>query len=95
MILEEKRPTEKKSGKLTMEDRRILTLSGVEDVGEFSEKSVLLDTTLGRMLIRGDALHISKIDTENGNFALDGKIDSIQYMKKSQKKGRFFENLFK
>lgn len=99
MIIEER--TERKTGeekeknKLVLENRNRLNLNGVEDVESFSESSVTIQTNLGRLLIRGEKLHISKIDTDGGDFAVDGRINSLEYLKKSGKKGSFLENIFK
>ncbi len=88
--------TEKpKEQKLLMENRATLTISGVENVESFSNVMVSLDTNLGRLLIKGENLHINKLSVDDGNFSLEGFINSLEYLKKQQKRGGFFENLFK
>lgn len=101
MIIEEKkqriRPSEDKiSGhKLILEERGNLSVTGVENVDGFSENTVTLDTNMGKLVIKGENLHINKLDVSDGCFSLDGKINSLEYQKKSGKKGGFFENLFR
>ena len=99
MIIDEKRvkPAEEKglNHKLVMEARSRLTIGGVEHVESFSDSSVLLDTSMGRLSIKGENLHINKLDVSGGDFSLDGKVNSLEYQKKSGKKGGFMENLFK
>ena len=99
MIIEEKRarPTDEKisNHKLVMENRCRLTIGGVENVESFSDSLVLLDTNMGRLAIKGENLHINKLDVSGGDFSLDGKVNSLEYQKKSGKKGGFMENLFK
>lgn len=97
MIIDDKRGSriQEPCQKVVLDNRKCLTLNGIEDVGAFSEHSVLVDTNMGRLLIRGENLHIAKIDIEGGEFAVDGKINSLEYLKKQGKKGSFFENLFK
>ena len=101
MIIEEKRqkirPSETKicGQKLVMEDRAKLSVTGVENVEGFSETSVTLDTNMGRLLIKGENLHINKLDVSDGEFSLDGKVNSLEYLKKPGKKGSFLENLFR
>ena len=101
MIIEEKkqktRTFEIKSEehKLTLEGRKKLSVTGVENVEGFSDTTVTLDTNMGRMVIKGENLHICKLDVSDGCFALDGKVNSMEYLRKSDKKGGFFENLFR
>lgn len=100
MILEENtkrtRPEERTvEQKLILENRKCLTISGVENVESFSEIMVSLDTNFGRLLIKGENLHINKLSVDNGEFSLDGTINSLEYLKKQAKRGGFFENLFK
>lgn len=100
MILEDNtkriKPEEKSVGqKLIMENRKCLTVSGVENVESFSETMVSLDTNFGRLLIKGENMHINKLSVDDGDFSLVGKINSLEYLKKQAKRGGFFENLFK
>lgn len=101
MIIEEKkqkiRPAEIRISehKLVMENREKLSVTGVENVEGFSETSVTLDTNMGRLLIKGENLHINKLDVSDGEFSLDGKVNSLEYLKKSGKKGSLLENLFR
>lgn len=98
MITEQTKPNRYNNAaehKLSLEKREALSVSGVEEVEGFSDTAVTLNTNMGRMIIKGERLHISKIDVSDGHFALDGKINSLEYLKKSGKKGRFFENIFK
>ena len=101
MIIEEKkqrpRTFEVKSEEhnVSMEGRKSLSVTGVENVEGFSDTIVTIDTIMGRMVIKGENLHICKLDVSDGCFSLDGKVNSLEYLKKSDKKGGFFENLFR
>lgn len=99
MIIEEKKQTNtaaKPSGhKIELSERERLKVSGVENIEGFSDTSVVLDTAMGRLLIKGEGLHINNLSLEDGNFSLDGRVNSMEYLKKNAKKGSFFENLFK
>ena len=81
--------------KVVMEKRGCLSVTGVEDVEGFSDSVVTLSTNMGRLVIKGENLHINKLDVTDGCFSLDGKINSLEYLKKSGKKGGFLENLFR
>lgn len=97
MIIDEKviKPKEELGHKIIMEDRKSLFIGGVENVESFSDSQILLDTTLGRLLVKGENLHIKKLDVAGGDFSLTGKVNALEYQKKSGKKGGFIENLFK
>ena len=64
---------------LHMENREKLTLAGVEDVSGFDENLVLLETSLGALHIRGEQLHIERIDLDLGQLELRGKIRELSY----------------
>ena len=68
-------------------------IKGVTDVSEFSDREVSLATDMGKMLIKGADLSISKLDTTGGDVEINGSIDLIEYSKK-QKPG-FFAGLLK
>ncbi len=78
---------------LTLLDRKRMTLTGVLDVSEFSETQVILKTSLGGLCIKGSALSISKLDTDNGTLDVGGEIREIRYMNKSG--GKFLAGLLK
>ena len=101
MIIEEKKQKTRvvevktQEHKLTLDGRKNLSITGVENIEGFSDTTVTLDTNMGRMVIKGENLHICKLDVSDGCFALDGKVNSLEYLKKSNKKGGFFESLFR
>ena len=79
-----------------LEDRKLLTLSGVTDVDSFDEENVLVFTDMGELLIKGENLHINKIDVDNGDLIVEGNIYSLNYADQlPQKSGGFFSKLFK
>ena len=72
------RPAVKRHG-VDMENREKLSLSGVEDVMGFDETLVVLQTSLGRLNIRGSEIHIGRIDLDSGELELQGKIQELSY----------------
>lgn len=70
----------KKPHMLTLDNRRMLTLSGVEDVPGFDEQSVTVKLSDCTLVIKGDSLHISRLSLDTGDVAIDGKISSMQYL---------------
>ncbi len=51
---------------VVIEERKSLTVSGVEDVERFDENSIVLSTSKGAMVVTGENLHIEKLSLEIG-----------------------------
>ena len=64
---------------IILENRNQLKVTGVRDIDSFSETKVVLNTTLGELQIKGDDLHVIMLETETGNFTLNGKVASLVY----------------
>lgn len=80
---------EKKTGishRLVLENRRGGTVTGVGDVNSFDEKEILLFTEAGKLVIKGEQLHVRRLDLEKGEVDLEGKIDSMTYLSKGSEK---------
>lgn len=63
--------------KINMLNRKLCTVQGVEDVISFDPHEILLDTEQGRLQIKGDNLHVSRLT--KGEVDVDGRIDSLTY----------------
>lgn len=79
---------------IIIEKRKNLTISGVKDCISFDEETIILSTVLGRLTIKGIALHITNFDVTNGDFSAEGKINAVVYTLEEQK-GGFFSRIFK
>lgn len=74
------------SHKLTLEKRQQGTVTGVRDVSSFDEKEILLVTEAGKLLIKGEQLHMKRLNLEKGEVDLEGKVDSLTYLSKNMDK---------
>ena len=74
---ERKRSTSRHS--LQVDRREKVNVSGMIDVISFDEESVIGETEMGIIIIRGANLHVSKISLDSGELAVSGEIDSISY----------------
>jgi len=70
---------EKSSHSLNLEDRKLLSLTGVKNVGSYDEKEIHLETTAGPLSLKGEGLNISHLDLENGKMVVAGSISSLLY----------------
>lgn len=79
MSYEEKPRPPARFHSLKLEGREKLEVCGVDDVSGFDESLVLLTTDLGELCIRGQQLHIERIDLESGTLELRGHIQELSY----------------
>lgn len=84
----------RKNHNIIVEDRKKFTLTGIKDVLSFDDQTVMLDTVLGRLAIKGDDLHLGQFDTEKGDISGTGKIHALIYTAPENNTG-FFARLFK
>ncbi len=81
---------------LTLDNRELLTITGVLDVISFDEEIVVSETDEGILIIRGFDLHVSSLNLDGGTLSIDGKIVSISYDDTTvQKNTSFLKQLFK
>jgi len=64
---------------LQMDNRERLRLTGVSDVSGFDENVIVLSTDMGELSIRGEELHIDKIDLDAGLLELRGTVCELCY----------------
>ena len=78
-----------------IENRKKLNISGVKDVTSFDEETILVDTALGKMTIKGDGLRIESFDTATGDLSAVGKVYAVVYMTDARVSGGFLSRLFR
>ena len=83
---------------LVLKNRSLLQISGMVDVENFNEQSITAYTKNEELVISGENLHIGKLNLEQGELCVTGKIDSLEYKekcKKTLKKESLFSKIFK
>jgi sporulation protein YabP len=65
--------------KLSLQERRQLTMTGVSEVISFDDASVVLRTGLGLLTVHGKELQLKNLSLEGGQVAVDGHISAIIY----------------
>ncbi len=78
-----------------LEDRRILSVSGVSDVDSFDEQTVTVFTDLGELTVKGHELHITRLSVDVGELIVEGKIQSISYSDTQPKASGFLSKVFR
>lgn len=65
--------------KLTLNERKSLTMTGVTEVVSFDETMVVLKTSLGLLTVQGQELKLKTLSLEGGQVAVDGQISALTY----------------
>lgn len=74
--------------KLTLVDRKYFELEGVRHVGSFDEREIVLETTMGVLYLKGEGLHIVKLNLEDGTLNVEGFISTIEYREGKSARGK-------
>lgn len=80
---------------ILIEDRRLLKLSGVEQVDSFNDNTIVLSTIKGRLSIKGEELNVSKLNLDEGKVEIDGLINSLNYLSKEGEPKNLIGKIFK
>lgn len=83
---------------VSMTDREKLSLTGVTEVYSFDEDVIELDTTRGYVEIKGEGLHIIKMNIDEGDLVIEGLVTGIIYSDSSsqaKKRGALMSKLFR
>lgn len=68
-----------KSHKLTLDNRKRTSLTGIKDVVAFDLNQVVLESTMGMILMKGSDLKVTRLSLEKGEVDVDGHVDSLTY----------------
>ncbi|MCL2051476.1 MAG: sporulation protein YabP [Lachnospiraceae bacterium] len=78
----------KRTHKLTLQNRRTCTISGITDVLSFDVSEIILETEQGMLMIKGSDLHINRLTLDKGEVDLDGRVDSFTYSESGSEQGK-------
>ena len=65
--------------KLQLSERKSLTMTGVTEVVSFDETCVVLQTSLGLLIVQGQQLSLKNLSLDGGQVAVDGTISALSY----------------
>jgi sporulation protein YabP len=75
---------------VNIDNRERVTVTDVADVESFNEEIVFLTLRNGGLVIRGEDLHIQKLDLEEGKVLISGAIGSAVYTEKKDRQEKGF-----
>ena len=73
--------------KLTLNERKNLTMTGVTEVVSFDDTTVVLNTNLGTLEIQGQQLKLKTLSIDGGQVAVDGQISALIYEEPRSSRG--------
>lgn len=62
-----------------LENREKLLLSGVTEVDSFDERTIILYTKLGELVILGRNLRMHQMSVESGEVTIEGEVQALRY----------------
>ena len=81
-----------------MSERENISVTGVIDVISFDEETIIAETEVGALILKGTDLHVNGLSLEKGELEIDGHIDSLTYEDQSnygKNKASFLSKIFK
>ena len=69
---------------LTLTERKKLTMTGVTEVVSFDDTAVVLETSLGNLILQGQGLQLKTLTAESGQIVVEGQISALYYEESRQ-----------
>lgn len=65
--------------KLVLNERKLLTVTGVTEVVSFDDAAVIAQTELGTLVVQGKNLQLKTLLPDGGQVTVEGEISSLVY----------------
>lgn len=72
--------------RVLLENRKKAVITGVQEIHSFNENEVLLLSEAGKILLKGEQLHVRKLNLEKGDAEVEGRVDSLSYLTRNAHK---------
>ncbi|MDO5389315.1 MAG: sporulation protein YabP [Clostridia bacterium] len=80
---------------ITLDNREKLKITGITDILSYDEETIVAQTENGILVVKGENLHITNLNLDEGLLSADGSISAIDYDNPSASGGGFFGRIFK
>ncbi|MBB6733369.1 sporulation protein YabP [Cohnella zeiphila] len=77
-----------KRQEIHMLNRKVMDISGVNNVESFDNEEFLLETECGFLAVRGQNLHMKNLSLEQGMVTIEGLVHSLVYLDGSVSGGK-------
>ena len=68
-----------KTHKVTLNNRRSGSFTGILDVISFDIAEILLETEMGMLHVKGKDLHVNRLNLEKGEVDIEGMVEAFTY----------------
>lgn len=75
----EKTKLSERPHRLVLDERRDLSVSGVEEVVNFDETQISVQTVKGILLVRGEGLRVERLEKTAGELTVSGLVTELAY----------------
>ena len=72
--------------RVLLENRKKAVITGVQEIHSFNKNEVLLLSEAGKILLKGEQLHVRKLNLEKGDAEVEGRVDSLSYLTRNAHK---------
>lgn len=79
--------------RVSLNERKELTVTGVTEVVSFDEEAVILKTSLGTLNVHGRQLQLKTLSTNGGQVEVSGNVAALIYQQ-SKPEGSWLRRLF-
>ena len=93
MPYEENRTRAEAAHHIVLEEREQLSVSGVEEVESFDENTIVMYTSRGTLIVRGQGLHIEKLSLDGGDLQVEGTVTALIYDGERESRGGLLSRL--
>ena len=80
---------------IIIDERESITINGVTEVLSFDEEGIVCASTLGVIIVKGNNLHISRLDLDSQVLSAEGGIDAVEYADEPISGGGILKRLFR
>lgn len=84
-----------RSHSIHLDNRQLMSVTGVKHVDSFNEYEVTLITDAGDLRIEGNQLHISRLNLDEGQVILEGEVIALEYSEEMPQRGNLLSRMFK
>lgn len=84
-----------RSHAIRIDNRELMSVTGVKDVESFNEQEIRLVTEAGILHIEGMELHMTKLNLDDGQVIVEGEIIAMEYDEPLKERGGMFSRIFR
>lgn len=77
-----------------IDDRQLMSVTGVKDVDSFNEGEIVLMTEAGELRIDGSDLRITRLSLDDGQVLIEGLVIALEYAQERQPRSSLISRMF-